>query len=111
VIFARRQDARCEEDGPVRYAGAVTGERYGSGHRPAGAGQLTGVRRRARRASARRGAAGRRPTVCGRLFTPLLASDGARVLHTHFPGWLRAAASDPALRPDGWRAAGAPLKP
>jgi hypothetical protein len=25
VIFARRQDARREEDGPVRYAGAVTG--------------------------------------------------------------------------------------
>ena len=39
------------------------GRRYGLSHRPAGAGQLTGVRRRARRASARQGAAGRRPTV------------------------------------------------
>jgi hypothetical protein len=53
VIFARRQDARREEDGPVRYAGAVTGQLQGLLHRPAGAGQLTGVRRRARRASAR----------------------------------------------------------
>src|SRR5579859_6025320 len=61
VIFARRQDARREEDGSVRYAGAVTGQREGLSHRPAGAGQLTGVRRRARRASARQGAAGRRP--------------------------------------------------
>ena len=65
VIFARRQDARREEDGPVRSAGSVTGNRYGLRHRPADAGQLTGVRRRARRASARQGAAGRRPTVSG----------------------------------------------
>ena len=43
VIFARPEDARHEEDGPVRCAGAVTGQRYGPGHRPAGAGPPTGV--------------------------------------------------------------------
>ena len=47
------------------YTAAVTGQRYGLGRRPAGAGELTGVRRGARRASARKGAAGRRPTVQG----------------------------------------------
>jgi hypothetical protein len=63
VIFARREDARREEDGPVGL------RRRGSPGtlRPVppacGAGELTGVRRRARRASARQGAAGRRPTV------------------------------------------------
>ena len=52
------------EDGPVRLRRRGHREqRYGLSHRPAGAGQSTGVRRRARRASARQGAAGRRPTV------------------------------------------------
>ena len=86
VICARRQDARREEDGPVRYAGAVTGLRYGLCHRPAGAGQLTGVRRRARRASARQGAAGRRPTVRGwPTAPPLLAVVALGLPVTHSP--------------------------
>ena len=110
VIFARRQDARREEDGPVRYAGAVTGERYGLRHRPAGAGQLTGVRRRARRASARQGAAGRRPTVRG--CPPLLRSGhgGARsASHAFSPMTSRSLRPIRPGGPDGWRAAGAPL--
>ena len=110
VIFARRQDARREEDGPVRYAGAVTGERYGLSHWPAGAGQLTGVRRRARRASARQGAAGRRPTVHG---CPSLTRSGPVVALglpvTHSLGG-HALLRPSGRRPDGWRAAGAPLK-
>jgi hypothetical protein len=65
VIFARRQDARREEDGPVRLRRRGHRELLRPVPRSAGAGQLTGVRRRARRASARQGAAGRRPTVRG----------------------------------------------
>ena len=69
-------------------AGAVTGQRYGPGHRPTGAGQLTGVRRRARRASARQGAAGRRPAVVRLPTAPALARGGARCASHAFPGGL-----------------------
>ena len=69
------------------YASAVTGQRYGLSHRPAGAGHLTGVRRRARRASARQGAAGRRPTVGGLPTAPPLWAVVALGLPvTHLPG-------------------------
>ena len=82
-------------------AGAVTGRRYGLSHGPAGAGHLTGVRRRARRASARQGAAGRRPTVRGWLTAPpLLAIVALGLSVTHIPDGYALTAADPAQRPD-----------
>ncbi len=113
VIFARRQDARREEDGPVGLR--WRGHRAALGPAPpaAGAGELTGVRRRARRASARRGAAGRRPTV-GKLPTALPLCAGTALAsrsHAFFPMAFVLATADPAPGPDGWRAEGAPLKP
>jgi integrase len=83
----------------ARSPGSVTG----LCHRPAGAGELTGVRRRARRAPARQGAAGRRPTVCG---CPALFRSGPwwRSAAGHaFPGWPGAGAFHPARRA-GWLA-------
>jgi hypothetical protein len=64
---------------------------HGLRHRLTGAGQLTGVRRRVRRASARQGAVGRRPTVRGWPTAPplwtVLALDWPV---THSPRCLRA---------------------
>ena len=81
------------------YAGAVTGQRYGLRHRPAGAGQLTGVRRRARRASARQGAAGRRPTVRGWPTAPPLWPWWRSVCQSRIlPDDFALAAPDPARR-------------
>ena len=79
----------------ARSPGSVTALR----HRPAGAGQLTGVRRRARRASARRGAAGRRPTV-RRLGPPLPLL---------WPWWRSVRQS--RILPDGSRAVLRPIRP
>jgi len=42
VIFARRHDARREEDGPAALAGPVTRVRNGEGRRTAGAGERRG---------------------------------------------------------------------
>ena len=93
-------------------AAAVTGQRYGLRHRPAGAGQLTGVRRRARRASARQGAAGRRPTVCGWPTAPRSGRWWRSVCQSRIlPDDFALAAPIRPGGPDGWRAAGAPLKP
>jgi hypothetical protein len=62
VIFARRENARREEDGPAGSRGrGSSGLRCGGGWLPAGAGAQTWWRRRARRAPARQGAAGRLP--------------------------------------------------
>ena len=74
-------------------AGAVTGQRYGLSHRPASAGQLTGVRRRARRASARAGR-GRPPPHSPRLAhrSAALGRHGGRLRHASPPmasRWLR----------------------
>jgi len=100
------------QDGPVRSRRRGQRGRYGPEPRPAGAGQLTGVRRRARRASARQGAAGRRPTVPA---WPTALRSWPRVPLsspvTHFAHDYALTALDPAPGPDGWRAAGAPLKP
>ena len=99
VIFARREDARRGgRPGQITQARSP-GQRYGLSHRPAGAGQLTGVRRRARRASARQGAAGRRPTVRGWPTAPLLLAMVAFGLPvTHSPDDYALAAADPAQR-------------
>jgi hypothetical protein len=83
----------------ARSPGSVTG----LCHRPAGAGELTGVRRRARRAPARQGPAGRRATVCG---CPALFRSGPwwrSAASQAFPGWPGAGAFDPARRA-GWLA-------
>jgi hypothetical protein len=88
------------------------GRRYGLSHRLAGAGELTGVRRRVRRASARQGAAGRRPTVGGLpTALPLWSVVALGVPVTHFPRGLALLRPIRPGGPDGWRAAGAPLKP
>jgi hypothetical protein len=57
VIFARRQDARREEDGPAALADAVTGMRDGGDRLAAGAGERRGGSR-PRRASPDAKAAG-----------------------------------------------------
>jgi hypothetical protein len=61
VIFARRQNARREEDGLTGFAWSrlCRVARCCGGCLPAGAGLLTWWRRRAQRAPARQGAAGR----------------------------------------------------
>jgi hypothetical protein len=62
VIFARRENARREEDGPAGSRGRGASPARCCGNcSPAGAGLLTWWRRRAPRAPARQGAAGRRP--------------------------------------------------
>jgi hypothetical protein len=89
--------------------GRSLAQRYGLCHRPAGAGQLTGVRHRARRASARQGAAGRRPTVRGR---PSLTRSGpwwARGLPVTHSLVAKRCCARQAVGRTGWRAAGAPL--
>ncbi len=64
MIFARREDARREEDGPVSSRGrGHRGVSCGGKYLPAGAGLLTWWRRRARRTPVRKGAACRPPGV------------------------------------------------
>jgi hypothetical protein len=93
VIFARREDARRGGRPGLLSQARSSGRRYGLNHRPAGAGQLTGARRSARRASARQGAAGRRHTVCGwPTAPPLLAHGGARFATDGISRELRARA-------------------
>jgi hypothetical protein len=91
-------------------AGAVIGAALRLRHWAADAGQLTGARRRARRASARRGAAGRRPTVDGWPIAHSALPSGDSVRQSRTPDEIVPTAADPALGPDGWRAAGVPLK-
>ena len=111
MIFARQEHARREEDGPARCSRSRSPwVRYCGNCLPAGAGLLTWWRRRARRAPARQGAAGRPPRSLrgARLPYSALAVPCQLTLSL---GGLVVPASEPGKGPDGLaRPEGVPLK-
>ena len=113
MIFARRQDARREEDGPVRLRRRGLRAPLRPGPPACGCGPADRRAAPRPRASARQGAAGRCPTVggCaqGCTLSGLLWRSGVPVTHLS----RMASRCLRPIRPGGpenWRAAGAPLK-